>query len=100
MAQKTAVVTLRLSAKDARRIRTVQSLTDLDRASLLREFIEDGLRERVIQAYRNGKITSQRAAEILDIPLRTFLSLLEERGVEINWDNTQLRSYMRKNYGE
>ena len=100
MAQKTAVVTLRLSAKDRRRIRTVQSLTDLDRASLLREFIEDGLRERVIQAYRNGKITSQRAAEILDIPLRTFLSLLEERRVEINWDNTQLRSYMRKNYGE
>ncbi len=100
MAQKTAIVTLRLSSKDARRISTVQSLTDLDRASLLREFIEDGLRERVIQAFHKGKITSQRASEILEIPLRTFLSLLEERGVEINWDNAEVRSYMRKNYGE
>lgn len=100
MAQKNAIVTLRLPTKDARIIGKVQSLTKLDRASLLREFIEDGVRELVIQAYHKGKITSQRAVEILEIPLRTFLSLLEERGVEINWDDAEVRSYMTKNYGE
>ena len=100
MAQKTAVVTLRLSAKDARRINSVQALTKADKATLLREFIEDGLRKRVLESYRDAKITSQRAAEILEIPLREFLDLLEKSGLEINWDAGVVRDYMKKRFGE
>jgi len=100
MAQKTAVVTLRLSPKDARRINCVQALTGADKATLLREFIEDGLKKRVLKSYQGGEITSQRAAEILEIPLRQFLDLLEKNGVEINWDANVLRDYMKKRYGE
>ncbi len=99
MAQKTSVLTLRLSSRDARRISNVQELSEVDRATLLREFIEDGLRKRLLSAYREGKITAQRAAEILDIPLREFLNILEEQGLEINWDRLVLSSYMRKHLG-
>lgn len=100
MSQKTTIVTVRLSTKDAERISAVQALTEADKATLLREFIEDGLRKRVLEAYRDGRVTSQRAAEILGIPLRQFLDLLEKNGLEINWDSRVIRDYMRKRYGE
>ncbi len=96
MAQKTSILTLRLSSRDARRISSVQDLSEVDRATLLREFIEDGLRKRVLAAYEDGKITAEKAAEILDIPLREFLTILEKQGLEINWDKLVLTGYMSK----
>lgn len=100
MAQKTTTVTIRLSPRDRKRIAAVQALADVDKATLLREFIEDGLRERVLKAYRDGKITSQAGAEILDISLREFLGLLEAGGLQVNWDDAVIRDYMTKRYGQ
>jgi len=67
---------------------------------LLREFIEDGLKQRVLGAYQNGKITSQRAAEILDMSLREFLETLERAGIPVNWDTAPIREYLKARYGE
>ena len=99
MAQKTSILTLRLSKRDARRISAVQELSEVDKATLLREFIEDGLRKRVLKMYVEGKLTAQRAAEILDIPLREFFGLLEKNGIEVIWDADIIRDYMKKHYG-
>jgi predicted HTH domain antitoxin len=98
MAQKTTIVTLRLSAREARRVAAVQELTGLDKATLLRDFIEDGLRKLVLTSYRGGSITAQAAAEILDMPLREFLSLLEKDGIPVNWDSDLIHEYMAKHY--
>jgi predicted HTH domain antitoxin len=100
MAQKTAIITLRLSPREARRVSAVQALTHLDKATLLRDFIEDGMRRRVLESYGEGQITAQRAADVLDISLREFLSLLEKAGVAVNWDSDLIRDYMTKRYGE
>ena len=100
MAQKTRIVTLRLSAREAKRVTAVQELTRLDKATLLRDFIEDGLRKRVLDSYKDEAITAQGAANILDISLREFLSLLEKHGVPVNWDTNIVREYMTKQYGE
>jgi hypothetical protein len=100
MAQKTAIVTLRLSPREARRVSAVQALTHLDKATLLRDFIEDGMRRRVLESYREGQITAQRAADVLDISLREFLSFLEKNGLAVNWDSDLIRDYMTKRYGE
>ena len=100
MAQKTTIITLRLSPREARRVSAVQTLTDLDRTTLLRDFIDDGLRKRVLESYREGKITVQRAADILDISLREFLGLLEKNGLPINWDSDSVHDYMVSHYGE
>ena len=100
MSQKTSTVTLRLSARDARRISTVQELSEVDKATLLREFIDDGLRKRVLKMYVEGKLTSQRAAEILEIRLREFFDLLEKNGIEVDWDRDAIHDYMKKHYGE
>jgi len=99
MAQKTSVLTIRLSANDARRISTVQELSEVDKATLLREFIEDGLRKRVLEMYVERKLTARRAAEILDIPLREFFDLMMKNGIEVNWDAKLVRDYVKKHYG-
>ena len=100
MAQKTTIITLRLSPREAKRVSAVQELTHLDKATLLRDFIENGLRKRVLESYKDNQITAQTAADILDISLREFLNLLEKNGVAINWDCDVVRDYMIKRYGE
>ena len=100
MAQKTAIVTLRLSPSEARRVSAVQALTHLDKATLLRDFIEDGMRRRVLESYRTRQITAQKAADVLDISLREFLNMLEKNGLPVEWDSDLLRDYMTKRYGE
>lgn len=99
-AEKSTVVTIRLSKRNLRKVEAVRVLENVDRSTLFKEFIEDGLQKRVISLYEKGKISSGRAAEILDISLREFLELLESKGVPYNWNMESVREYMKENYGE
>lgn len=100
MPGKTAVVTMRLSPQDLKRIEAVQVLENVDRTTLLREFIEDGLRQRVLRIYQEEKITATRAAEILGMSLRRFFEMLERAGIPVNWNSAVVRDYLRAKYGE
>ena len=96
---KSTVVTVRLSPTDLGRIEAVRSIEKVDRTTLLRDFIEDGLRRRVVDIYGDGKLTASRAAEILGVSLREFLEMLEGEGLPVNWDSETARNYMRSRYG-
>ena len=98
--QKSIVVTVRLSKRNLRKVEAVRALENVDRSTLFKEFIEDGLQERVVRLYEKGKISSGRGAEILGISLREFLELLERRGVSFNWDSRTIKEYMEENCGE
>jgi len=98
--EKSAVVTVRLSKRDLERVEAVRVLEDVDRSTLIKEFIEDGLRRRVIHLYQRGKLTAGRAAEILRIPLREFLEMLEREEVPVNWDSESVKEYLKARYGE
>ena len=100
MTERKKAITLRLPPQDLEKIEAIRSLQDIDRTTLLREFIEDGLRRRVIHLYRKRKLTASKAAEILDIPLRKFLEMLELDGVPVNWDSKIVEDYLKKRYGE
>lgn len=100
MTEKSAVVTMRLSPRDLESIEAVKALESVDRTTLLREFIADGLRRRVVEVYRGGRLTAARGAEILRMPLREFLEMLEREGVPVNWDSEVVREYLRARYGE
>lgn len=100
MPEKTTVVTMRLPPQDLKRIEAVRALENVDRTTLLREFIEDGLRRRVLHIYQEGRVTAMRAAEILRISLREFLEMLERGGIPVNWDSAAVRDYLRAKYGE
>ncbi len=98
--KKSTVVTVRLSKRNLRRVEAVRALENVDRSTLFKEFIEDGLKERVVRLYEKGKISSGRGAEILGISLREFLELLERKGVSFNWYAGSIKEYMKENYGE
>jgi len=100
MKEKSAVITVRLSSRDLERVEAVKRLEDVDRSTLVKEFIEDGLRRRVVQLYQRGRMTAGRAAEILGLSLREFLEMLEREGVPVNWDSESVREYLQARYGE
>jgi len=100
MVEKSTIVTVRLSGSDLRRVEAVRLLENVDRSTLIKEFIEDGLRRRVVRLYQAGKVTAGRAAEILDVPLREFLETLEREGVPVNWDQESVKEYLKARYGE
>ncbi|MGB9756773.1 MAG: UPF0175 family protein [Candidatus Bathyarchaeales archaeon] len=100
MVEKSAVITVRLSKRDLERVEAVRVLEDVDRSTLIKEFIEDGLQRRVVHLYQRGKLTARRSAEILGIHLREFLGLLEKEGVPVNWDSENIREYLKAKYGE
>jgi len=94
------VVTVRLSRRDLERVEAVKTLVKVDRSTLLKEFIEDGLRRRVIDLYQGGNLTAGRAAELLGISLREFLEMLEKDGIPVNWDSESVKEYLKTRYGE
>lgn len=100
MVEKSTVVTLRLSQKDLKRIEAVRTLEEVDRSTLFKEFIENGLRQHVVRLYGEGKLSAGRGAEVLGVSLREFLELLERECVPVNWDSDSIREYLRTKYGE
>lgn len=94
------MVSMRLSREDLERIEAVRALENVDRSTLLKDFIEDGLRRRLIYVYKDGRLTASRAAEILRIPLREFLEMLEKEGVPVNWDSRMVKEYLKARYEE
>jgi len=100
MAEKTNIVTVRLSNRNLHRVEAVQALEDVDRSTLIKEFIEDGLRDKVVHLYEKGKISAGRGAEILGVSLREFLELLEQKCVAVNWDSAGVSEYLKMKYGE
>lgn len=94
------MVTIRLSKRDLEKVEALRVLEDVNRSTLLKEFIEDGLRRRIVNLYQRGKLTAGRAAEILGISLREFLEILEREGVSVNWDSEGIREYLKARYGD
>jgi predicted HTH domain antitoxin len=82
------------------RVEAVRILEDVDRSTLIKEFIADGLRRRLVDYYQRGKLTAGRVAEILGISLREFLEILEREGVPVNWDSESVKEYLKARYGE
>jgi predicted HTH domain antitoxin len=80
-------------------VEAVRALEDVDRSTLIKEFIEDGLRRRVVDNYKQGKLTAGRAAEMLGISLREFLEMLEREGVPVNWNSANIKEYLKIKYG-
>lgn len=97
--EKSSVVTVRLSKRNLQRVEAVRVLENVDRSTLFKEFIENGLRERVVHLYKKGKLSASRGAEILGISLREFLELLERECVAVNWDSEDIEKYLKSKYG-
>ena len=74
----------------------VQEEERTDRSTAVKRLLERGLRdwrtETAVERYRDGELSLGRAAEFAGVSLWRFLDLLDERGVEANYTESDLAS--------
>lgn len=75
------VVSLRLDRKEIEILKNMEK-TEKDKSAAARELIKKGWAFVILQLYRNGKISTSKAAKELDISVSEFIDLLAELGIE------------------
>lgn len=56
----------------------------IDKMSVLRQLLHEGVETYLVQSYSNGKISKERLAELLDVDIYEVNELLEKYGVRSN----------------
>lgn len=89
-------VTARVSEDLYEKIEHIQEEEQTDRSTAIKRLLERGVGdwqiETAVRRYREGSVSIGRAAEIADVSIWRFLDILEERGVEMNYDEGDLEA--------
>lgn len=95
----TATVTTRVAEEVLRQIDEFSAEKNMDRATMLRNLIAQGLeeekRKKVLLGYKERKISLQRAAELLGIHLVEMLELIEREGIYLDYTAEELREDLK-----
>jgi predicted HTH domain antitoxin len=89
-------VTARVSEDLYEKIEHIREEEQTDRSTAVKRLLERGVGdwqvETAIRRYREGTVSIGRAAEIADVSIWRFLDILGERGVEMNYDESDLEA--------
>ncbi len=95
----TATVTTRVPEDVLTQIDRFSADNKMDRATMLRNLIEQGLAEekqkRVLSDYKNRKISLQKAAEVLKIHLIEALELIQREGLYLDYSEEELKEDLK-----
>ncbi len=95
----TATVTTRVAEEVLRQIDEFSADKNMDRATMLRNLIAQGLeeekRKKVLSEYKERKISLQKAAELLGIHLVEMLELIEREGIYLDYTAEELREDLK-----
>ena len=87
-------ITLRLPPQTAKKIQEIAKKEGKDRSTLIRELLENGVKEKsvehAVELYRTGQVTAWKAAQLAGVSLRYFYKLLEEKAVPIQYSEHDL----------
>jgi len=89
-------VTARVSEDLYEKIERIRDEEQTDRSTAINRLLERGVGdwqiETAVRRYRNGTVSLGRAAELADVSVWRFLDVLDERGVEMNYDESDLEA--------
>lgn len=89
-------VTARVSEDLYEKIERIREEEQTDRSTAIERILERGVGdwqiETAVRRYREGTISLGRAAELADVSVWRFLDILDERGVEMNYDEDDLET--------
>ena len=95
----TAVVTTRVPEETLREIDELSSRMHMDRATMLRNLIEEGMvaakREKVLSQYKEHSVSLQKAAELLGIHLTEMIELIQREGLYLDYSEEELRDDLK-----
>lgn len=89
-------VTARISDDLYERIEHIREEEQTDRSTAIKRLLERGVGdwqvETAVRRYREGTISLGRAAEIADVSIWRLLDILQERGVEMSYNESDLEA--------
>lgn len=89
-------VTTRVPEDMYEKIERIQKEEQTDRSTAVKRLLERGIGEwqveTAVRRYREGNVSLGKGAEIADVSVWRFLDILEERGVEMNYDESDLEA--------
>lgn len=89
-------ITARVSEDLYEKIERIQEAEQTDRSTAVKRLLERGVGdwqiETAVKRYREGSVSIGRAAEIADVSIWRFMDILSERGVEMNYDESDLEA--------
>ncbi len=95
---KTQILSTRVDEASAIEIQELANEMGLDKSSFLKRIILSGLHEyklnHAIELFNSNKVSLSRAAELADIPLYEFISLMPDNRMELNYTADNFQSDM------
>ncbi len=82
------VMSIRLSEKELKRLKTLAE-EDKEKSSLARELLANGLKYKMLLAYKDGKVSVAKLSKSLDLSLSEAIDLLSLFGLQspISYDD-------------
>lgn len=94
----TATATTRVSEDMLRQIDEFAADKNMDRATMLRNLLEEGLvaekKRKVLSEYKERKISLQKAASLLRIDLLEMIDLIQKEGLYLDYTEEELKKDM------
>jgi predicted HTH domain antitoxin len=92
-------ITLRLPPQTAKKLREIAKKEGKDRSTLIRELLENGVKEKsveqAVELYRTGQATAWKAAQLAGVSLWAFYKILEENGIIIQYSEHDLEQDLK-----
>ncbi len=92
-------ITLRLPPKTAKKLREIAKKEGKDRSTLIRELLENGVKEKnieqAVEFYRTGQVTAWKAAQVAGVSLWAFYKILEQKGVLFQYSEHDLEQDLK-----
>lgn len=95
----TATVSTRIEEKTLEEIDELSKEKQMDRASFLRNLIVEGLtierKKRVLNMYKQRKISLAKATELLDTDLWQMIDLIKEESLYLDYSEEELKEDLK-----
>ena len=92
-------LSLRIPKETAKKLRELANKEKKDRSTLIREILEQGVKEKnienAVELYKTGQVTGWKAAQLADISLWSFYQILTEKGVLIQYSKQDLEEDLK-----
>jgi len=92
-------VSTRLEAEEIKLLESLAELSGFDRSTLIKSLLRKGMRtmrrEQAVDAYRQGKVTLSRAAELGGLDLWDFIALMGKEKLDLHYGEEEFESDLR-----
>jgi predicted HTH domain antitoxin len=76
------VMSVRLTEQELKRLKTLAAEEKKEQSSVARELLMDGLKYKMLVAYKDGKVSLSKLSKILGISLSEAIDLLSSFGLQ------------------